>query len=178
MNLAEKHFREEGDEVLALNKVRAKAWTDMRRGRLFKKAYNRLRSVQDAEDAVQDAFEKALRYGHTFNPQWEFGEWFNTILGNSIRGVMRTNMNQQIFVEEEEGEDDEPLTDNYMEEHEILAYYEEVKPIITRSFNNTERDILELVIRHNTNPTDASRIIGRTPQYAHKTIGKFRDLMR
>lgn len=57
-----------------------------RRDNLVKIFANRAGGDYNAEDVVQIAFERALRYKSSFRPDvQEFGAWFNTIINNSLR---------------------------------------------------------------------------------------------
>lgn len=51
-----------------------------------------------AEDVVQEAYERAIRYASSFNGE-DFNRWFNTILRNSMRDHRRMEMGRP---EEEE----------------------------------------------------------------------------
>lgn len=56
------------------------------RRRLVKVVSNRAGGVENAEDVVQTAFERALRYRRSFDPNHkEFEGWFVTILNNALR---------------------------------------------------------------------------------------------
>lgn len=56
---------------------------------LFRLAYWRLGSRQDAEDAVQDTYLKAYRSFHTFQTGSNVKAWLMTILLNCVRDVMK-----------------------------------------------------------------------------------------
>lgn len=52
--------------------------------KLVKSMSYRCHNVQDAEDVVQTAFERAIKYWETSNPgEDKLGAWFGTILRNS-----------------------------------------------------------------------------------------------
>jgi RNA polymerase sigma factor (sigma-70 family) len=56
------------------------------RRRLVQVVANRAGGVENAEDVVQIAFECALKYKNSFNPEWcEFEGWFVAILNNALR---------------------------------------------------------------------------------------------
>jgi len=47
---------------------------------LVKKTSRRAGSIQNAEDVVQNAFERALVYFHSYDPSRPFDTWFSSIL--------------------------------------------------------------------------------------------------
>lgn len=52
-----------------------------------------------AEDAVQEAFENALRYSHTFNDKKSLEHWFNMVFLNTVRDYLSYIRNQGIVME-------------------------------------------------------------------------------
>lgn len=57
---------------------------------LVKKTNRVCGNYHDAEDIVQDAFERAVKYIHTCK---DMDRWFNTILRNTYRDFVRRKMN-------------------------------------------------------------------------------------
>lgn len=52
----------------------------------IKKVSNRVGGVYNAEDVVQEAFARALKYWDSFDPTHKtIGSWFNTILNNAAK---------------------------------------------------------------------------------------------
>lgn len=54
-------------------------------GQLVKRTASRCGSPFDAEDIVQTAFEKALKYGATYTEGTHLDRWFSVILNNTLR---------------------------------------------------------------------------------------------
>lgn len=53
---------------------------------LVKRIGARRMQKADAEDVVQEAFLRAIKYQDSFNPElYEIGAWFNTILNNAFK---------------------------------------------------------------------------------------------
>lgn len=70
---------------------------------LVNKVKGRAGSMENAEDVVQDSFERALRYWDSFdNSGKELGAWFNTILNNSLRNKMKDEKNFGMSMEFDE----------------------------------------------------------------------------
>lgn len=64
---------------------------------LVKRLNRRAGGVENAEDVLQEAFLRALKYCDSFNPErQEIGAWFNTIMNNTLvvhqRAVMLDGM--------------------------------------------------------------------------------------
>lgn len=58
-------------------------------------------TVWNAEDVVQTAFERALKYHHTYNPEQVFSTWFTALLRNALidklneeRGIVYEDFNE------------------------------------------------------------------------------------
>lgn len=58
--------------------------------RLVGLAEYHVRSREEAEDAVQDAFLSIVRYIHKFDPTQNAVRWINTIVVNRCRDILRT----------------------------------------------------------------------------------------
>lgn len=67
-------------------------------GRFFENNYNELikrvsfraGSPENAEDIVQEAFVRALKYWNSYDPEKkELGAWFNSILNNALRAFKK-----------------------------------------------------------------------------------------
>lgn len=82
--------REPADEELAARAKRgdADAWERLVRRHLraaMALAWQHVRSVEDAEDVVQDAFHRAVRALDSFDERRSFAAWFFTIVRNTAR---------------------------------------------------------------------------------------------
>jgi RNA polymerase sigma-70 factor (ECF subfamily) len=58
-------------------------------GRAYRLAYRMLRNTAEAEDAVQEAYLRAWRAFHSFEPSRPFEAWLQRILANIIRDQYR-----------------------------------------------------------------------------------------
>tara|TARA_R110000823_G_C15952958_1_gene502524 strand:+ start:10593 stop:11081 length:489 start_codon:yes stop_codon:yes gene_type:complete len=75
---------------------------------LVKRFNRRAGGVENAEDVVQEAFCRALKYKDSFNPErQEIGAWFNTILNNALVSHQREQMLKGVTVPYEEHEHEE-----------------------------------------------------------------------
>lgn len=70
--------------------------------KLCKKVARRAGSPENAEDVVQEAFYRALKYWDSYNPETDIGAWFNTILNNTCKDKMKDERMFGMSVEFEE----------------------------------------------------------------------------
>ena len=69
----------------------------------LKRLYHRAGSPENAEDILQEAFTRALKYKTSFNPNTqELGAWFNTILNNALKTFKRDEKSMGTYVELDE----------------------------------------------------------------------------
>jgi len=67
---------------------------------LVKRYHNRAGSKTNAEDVVQEAFSRAMKYYKTFQEsKKEFGAWFNTIANNALRDFKNQEKRMGMSVE-------------------------------------------------------------------------------
>lgn len=109
---------------------------------LYGLALRKLGNVEDAEDALQDAFLSAFKNMHQFRGQARFSTWLGTIVLNSARMQLRRRLSHS-FV---------PLDvndDNYKKGEPILAErLEDRSPDAEETFRRTQaRENLEQVIQ-------------------------------
>lgn len=87
---------------------------------LLVKKINRIcGNYHDAEDVVQDAFERAVTYLHTCN---DMDKWFSIILRNTYRDFVRRKMNWPVS---------SPIEEHYDELEPILIDHS--RPLMTKT---------------------------------------------
>lgn len=70
---------------------------------LVKKVSGRAGGAYNAEDVVQEAYARALKYSDAFNEKYaSFDTWFATILNNSLKDFKKDERHSGTFVELEE----------------------------------------------------------------------------
>ncbi len=68
----------------------------------------RARGMQDAdaEDVVQEAFYRAIKYKDTYNPKHQpIGAWFNTIMNNAFKDYRHANFTGEYSFREDDSEE-------------------------------------------------------------------------
>jgi len=142
-------------------------------GKFVKILTNRAGSVQGAEDVIQDAYERALRYKNSFNPNLqEFGGWFNGILNNALRCYKLNERCLGMSVEyDEEREEGEPLLE--WQQNTIDCVLAEVDK---RKF--VERQALYLYFFRQYKPRDIVQVLEITNAYVRTLVKKFKKEMK
>jgi RNA polymerase sigma-70 factor, ECF subfamily len=92
---------------------------------LYRIAFRKLRNVEDAEDAVQDALLSAFKNMHQFRGDAQFSTWLGSIVLNSARMQLRRRPNHRFISLDENHEEGEPswadtLEDGSPDAEEVL----------------------------------------------------------
>jgi len=142
-------------------------------GKFVKILNHRAGSVQGAEDVIQDAYERALRYKNSFNPDLqEFGGWFNGILNNALRDYKVVERRLGMSVEyDEEREEGTPLLE--WEQNTIdcvLADINKRKLLI--------RQVLFLYFFRQYKPRDIVQVLETSNAYVRTLVKEFKKEMK
>lgn len=123
-----------------------------------------------AEDIVQEAYERVLRYRHSCSPR-EADKWIRTVLNNCLRDFK--NQEKGHVAEEFEEESAEGTTCPHYEEHVMKEVYE-----LIDTKGPIHQEILHLFFRYEYNAADISRITDHSYSNCHKIIHRFRQELR
>lgn len=154
MNLIEQHFN---------NEYRT----------LYKRVSRRAGGPYNAEDVVQEAFARALKYLPAFNPEKkEFGAWFNTILNNALHDFKREEMTYGMCLEfDEELIDGEPMSQTDKGLIEKIHQLMDEKP-------EHIAELLHLSFDFGYKPSEIAEITDSTSGVVRVTIARFKDEVR
>lgn len=127
-------------------------------------------TVWAAEDVVQTAYERAIRYRRTFNKD-DFGKWFNTVLNNALRD----------YQAEERGytpidlENDEAATLDcpHFPEHIMREIHELIE---TKSLDQIE--VLNLFFKQGYSPVDIASITEHSYAKSRQIVQRFRNELK
>lgn len=141
---------------------------------LLKRLFHRAGSAENAEDVLQEAFLRALRYKSSFNPDTqELGAWFNTIMNNALRDFKRDERSMGTYVELEEevsGTYEMSQTDGDMAERLVHE-------INTRK-DRLHRDILLLYFVKEYKPREIRDVLGVNYRSLVKVVDRFKHEMK
>ncbi|MEL7423474.1 MAG: RNA polymerase sigma factor [Bacteroidota bacterium] len=140
------------------------------RGTLVKKLSRRAGSPENAEDVVQEAFTRALKYVDSYDKaKREFGAWFNTILNNALRDFKRDEKNYGMSMEAAGGEEEveEPRLDVRQERREV-------RDLIFQK-GEVQQEILRLYYILNYTPKDIQAVTEHPRGTILSTITRFQQ---
>lgn len=98
-SVIEQHYKENGDRLRIRDIPMNSAWITPVRGKLTKYAYGKLGNWEDAEEAVHDAYERAIRYHGSFKEGFDYEAWFFIILINVVNDVRAGRTNEPPSIE-------------------------------------------------------------------------------
>ena len=125
---------------------------------------------EDAEDIVQEAYYRALRYKRSFSGEG-FDKWFITILNNCLRDQKNIQKGHSA------DEFDEELADGTGCTHYSDHVMKEVFELISTK-SVMQQEILNLAFQQDYSPIDISRITDYTYSNCHQVIRRFRQELK
>ena len=139
---------------------------------LVKKLSFRAGTQWDAEDAIHDAYERALKYFPSFNPdKATFGQWFNRILVNALKEHYSRNQGKNDLEFDEDQVEGTPC-EHYPNKvrEEIGRRIKERKPHIT--------EVLSLYFEKGYGAKDISRMVESSHFAVNQMIFRFREELK
>ena len=137
------------------------------RGKLVKRMYFRTGSNAAAEDIVQTAYERAIRYSHTMKGD-SFDKWFSIIIRNSLHEYYDAERGYSHW----EDDDEETTDDTSCPHYPARVMAEILEMIEKRSID--QREILTFYFEQEYTAKDISQITEYSYAQVHKTISRFR----
>jgi RNA polymerase sigma factor (sigma-70 family) len=140
---------------------------------LLKRLYHRAGSAENAEDVLQEAFCRALKYWNSFNPNTqEIGAWFNTIMNNSLRTFKRDERSMGTFVEYED-----ELTEGYEMSQTSGDMFKRIEAEINK-FKGENRSALHLYFIKGYKPREVRDVLDIQYKTLEKLFSRFKHDMR
>jgi DNA-directed RNA polymerase specialized sigma24 family protein len=144
-----------------------------KRKRLVILLSNRAGGRQNAEDIIQNAFELAIRYRHSYNIGLQtFEVWFNTILNNALRKFKTEEKRMGMSVEYNEDMD---------ESCPMLEWEEDMINLIKWEVNKKKlpmRQALYLYLFRGYKPREVAQIVDMSNAYIRTSVKEFKQEMR
>ena len=121
---------------------------------LVKRASKRMPSIEDAEDAVQEAFTRALKYLPSFNGK-SFDNWFLTILSNVCKQMYNAN---RLGPLSKPMEDCNPQ--DFLEDEDVVELPDKTLELILAKKKPETKAVVTLRVRYGYTPEDIKLITG------------------
>ena len=125
----------------------------------------------DAEDAVQEAFCRALRYIETYDMSaGNFEGWFRRILQNTVRDIKRDNMLKGMSTDPSDDLEDHDSLDVCTDDVEIAQ--------VIKDSRHPARDILTLYFYKDFKPWEIAQALGMKMKTVRQALWRFKRKVR
>lgn len=139
---------------------------------LIKQLVARRIDPYDAEDIVQEAFSRALKYVGSYNPEHgKFGEWFSRILNRCHKDHNRDLQMRGMVVEVKE--DHWSCEQDFGHDNKLI---EEIKQDIS-NLNGTTRDVCYMYYIMSNTPREISKVVEVSPRVAGQMAYMFKQFL-
>ena len=140
------------------------------RQKLVKKMTFRAGSPEAGEDVVQTAYERAIRYRRSCDPE-RFNQWFAMLMNNALRDF-KNEEKGYIYVELDEDEQESMACPSYPERimNEIYELIE------TKS--EVQIEVLTLFFKQGYSAIEISRITDHSYAKSHQIVQRFRNELK
>jgi len=143
--------------------------------RLVNKVKGRAGSYHNAEDVVQEAFTRSLKYHKSYNPAiTPFDMWFSRILENSLRTHTKDRRAQGMVYD---ARPSDKHTGVYTESAFVKRFISEIKDDIAL-LSEKKKEVLNLSFFYDYSPNDVSKIMNINPGTIRVLIHRFREELK
>jgi RNA polymerase sigma factor (sigma-70 family) len=141
---------------------------------LVKRVKARRMQEADAEDVVQEAFARAIKYKDSFDPeQQELGAWFNTILNNVFKSYRHANFTGDFSFTEEVMEEVDDADKNWSDVNLLNKVKEEIG-----KRSNEHSCVLHLNLIKGYKRKEVAQILDEKEENIKKIVYRFKKEMR
>lgn len=140
--------------------------------RYVKQYTNRAGTKEAAEDVVQEAFYRAIKFFHAYDPTLPFEGWFNRIVSNALKhykNMERGHSNHDEFDEEDfEGTDCRMLNQRL---------WEQIRDEIAQ-YDGEHYEILSLYFEYQYQPRDICKIVDMKYKTVETFLQRFKKMIK
>ena len=126
-------------------------------------------SNPNAEDIVQEAYMRAIRFWKTYDPSQPFENWFATILRNSISDFFRTEIMHGMVKSEDYWDMDFAIPESFKR-----IQLQELLKIIDDKDENVKR-ILTMYLIEGYKSHEIEQVVPESASNIRKIVERFRD---
>jgi len=138
---------------------------------LVKKMSRSIGNLARAEDVVQEAYARCLKFWKVFPEDGNMGPWFGTILQNCMRDNYKEERMQGMSDSIEGMElPTQPSAIPAIHYKEVVALIESKEPKIAK--------ILSLSLLHQYRPKEVAQVVKESPNYIGQVVWKFREELK
>lgn len=134
-----------------------------------KSLMGRAGGLANAEDIVQEAFYRALKYNDSYDPaRVDLNSWFSTILKRAMYDFKRAELKQGMATDKESREEPTVDTDGFEQKvaEDLLEEIEGRKP--------NHQNILHLFFIKNYAPRDITEVLNENISNVKKVLDRFK----
>lgn len=139
--------------------------------KLLKAISNRAKTPENAEDVVQEAYCRALKYSASYDTTRSFDFWFSRIVYSCLMDFLREE--NGLSYSDNENQEEESIDCPSYPQHIMREIYELID---TKSVVQIE--VLTLYFKHEYSATDISKVTMYSYAMCHKIISRFREELR
>lgn len=140
---------------------------------LVKRLSFRTDSIQDAEDVVQEAYCRALKYIASFDKEQSFENWFTRILRNAIKEEKRKKFNLPV-IESFDEDEIEPIPDSNVQKRLLKS----IEESINKERNEHIKEILKLYYLQGFKLSEIVQITNEGYNAVNNMVHKFKRTIR
>ena len=180
MQAVEEHFTKNMSTTRALDDIKSKAWTAVRRGKWEGQAFKQLKNKEDAEDAVQEAYTRILEREARGGEIKDLDRYFTIVLRNCISDVHKRNRNTPT-TDSSDGSEDYNVPEEqkvYLEDE--LSRSEKIGDIarVTKHFSKVHQDIFELRYVYQHKYKEIMEVLNVSRPMVNKAIVKLNNALK
>lgn len=168
------HFKENGDRARVLEEPSNGAWVVYDHQKSTKFAFRILRNWDQAEEAVQETYYRAVKYFKSFDKARSFDDWFCRILARVCANMLNNNGQIPDTVEI----DDNLAVEDYLSEGEspegLVELEEWSKAMDKLKLSNRDREVLSLYFVYGHTRKDVADILSMGAANVDRIITKNR----
>lgn len=141
------------------------------RPKLLKAIAFKAKTPENAEDVIQEAYARALKYSSSYDVSRNFDHWFSRIVYACLMDFLREE--NGLSYSDSEDEEEETIDCPSYPRHIMREIFELID---TKS--EAQIEILTLYFKHEYSATDISKITVYSYAMCHKIISRFREELR